>query len=109
MAEKIKLVQGDVNRPQIQATLTDENTGAVVDITGGTVVLKFRQAGATTLQATISGVITDGPNGVCVFAMPASALSGDPGTYEGEIQVTFSNNDVQTVYDLLKFQIREDF
>ena len=51
MADKIKLVQGDSGRPQIQATITDENTGNVVDITGATVVLKFRMLGSTTLQS----------------------------------------------------------
>lgn len=105
----IYLVQGDSNRPQVQATITDENTGNVVDITGATPLMKFRMVGSTTLQATITGVITDGPNGVCVFAMPAAALTGDPGNYEGEIQITFSNGDIQTVYDPLKFRVREDF
>lgn len=106
----IYLVQGDVNRPQVQTTITDENTGAVVDITGATVVMKFRQVGSTTLQDTITGIITDGPNGVCVFAMSALAMSGDPGNYEGEIQVTFAaGGGIQTVYDPLKFRMREDF
>jgi energy-coupling factor transporter ATP-binding protein EcfA2 len=105
----IYLVQGDSNRPQVQATITDENTGAVVIITGSTPIMKFRMVGSSTLQATITGIVTDGPNGVCVFAMPSSALSGDPGNYEGEIQITFSNGDIQTVYDTLKFRVREDF
>ena len=106
----IYLVQGDVNRPQVQTTITDENTGAVVDITGATVIMKFRQTGSTTLQDTMTGIITDGPNGVCVFAMSALAMSGDPGNYEGEIQVTFaSGGGIQTVYDPLKFRMREDF
>lgn len=106
----IYLVQGDVNRPQVQTTITDENTGAVVDITGATVIMKFRQMGSTTLQDTMTGIITDGPNGVCVFAMSALAMSGDPGNYEGEIQVTFAaGGGIQTVYDPLKFRMREDF
>lgn len=106
----IYLVQGDSNRPQVQATITDENTGAVVDITGATVIMKFRMVGSTTLQDTIAGSITDGPNGVCVFPMTALSMSGDPGNYEGEIQVTFpSGTGVQTVYDPLKFRMREDF
>jgi hypothetical protein len=41
--------------------------------------------------------------------MSALAMSGSAGDYEGEIQVTFSNGGVQTVYDLLKFKMREDF
>jgi|APGre2960657373_1045057.scaffolds.fasta_scaffold05809_6 hypothetical protein len=106
----IYLVQGDVNRPQVQATITDENTGAVVNITGATVVMKFRMVGSTTLQDTITGTVTDGPNGVVVFPMTALSMSGDPGNYEGEIQVTFASGaGVQTVYDPLKFRMREDF
>jgi len=105
----IYLVQGDVNRPQVQTTITDENTGAVVNITGSTPIMKFRMVGSTTLQATITGIITDGANGVCSFAMTAAALSGDPGNYEGEVQITFSNGDIQTVYDPLRFRVREDF
>ena len=105
----IYLVQGDVNRPQVQTTITDENTGAVVNITGSTPIMKFRMVGSTTLQATITGIVTDGANGVCVFAMTAASLSGDPGNYEGEIQITFSNGDIQTVYDPLRFRVREDF
>lgn len=106
----IYLVQGDSGRPQVQATITDENTGAVVDITGATVIMKFRQSGSTTLQDTIAGIVTNGAAGVCVFPMTTLALSGAPGNYEGEIQVTFASGaGVQTVYDPLKFRMREDF
>lgn len=110
MTERIYLVQGDINRPQIQATITDENSGAVIDITGATVVLKFRMVGASTLQATLSGTVTDGSAGVVVFPMTEASLSGEPGDYEGEIEVTFaSGGGVQTVYDLLKFRVRAQF
>lgn len=110
MAEKIKLVQGDVNRPQVQATITDENTGNVVDITGATVLLKFRKVGATTLQDTMTGTVTDGAAGLVVFQMSELSMAGEAGDYEGEIQVTFaSGGGVQTVYDLLKFKMRQDF
>ena len=106
----IYLVQGDSGRPQIQATITDENTGAPVVITGAlAVIMKFRQVGSTPLQATLTGVVTDGPNGVCAFEMTSAALSGDPGNYEGEIQITFSNGNIQSVYDPLRFRMREDF
>jgi len=108
----IYLVQGDVSRPQVEATITDENTDAVVDITGATVVMKFRMVGSTTLQDTIAGTVTNGAGGVCVFPMTALSMSGEPGNYEGEIQVTFSagsGGGVQTVYDTLKFRMREDF
>ena len=105
----IYLVQGDVSRPQVEATITDENTDAAVDITGATVVMKFRMVGSTTLQDTIVGTVTSGIGGVCVFQMTALSMSGEPGNYEGEIQVTFAGGGVQTVYDTLKFRMREDF
>lgn len=110
MAEKIKLVQGDT-RPAIVCTLTDEVTGAVIGLTGATPRLKFRAVGASTLTATITGTVTDGPAGKCVF-YPASApemLTGEAGDYEGEIEITFADGQIQTVYDILKFKLREDF
>jgi len=106
----IFLVQGDVNRPQVQATITDENTGAVVDITGATVVMKFRMVGSTTLQDTVPGVVTNGLGGVCVFPMTALSMAGAPGEYEGEIQITFATGSgIQTVYDPLRFRMRGEF
>ena len=110
MAEKIKLVQGDT-RPAIVCSLTDETTGAVISLIDANVVLKFRAVGATELTATINGTVTDGANGKVAF-YPASSpamLAGEPGDYEGEIEITFSDSQVQTVYDLLKFKVREDF
>lgn len=110
MAEKIRLVQGDT-RPALVCTITDDVTGEAIGLTGATVRLKFRAAGATNLTATVTGVVTDAANGVCVF-YPATApamLQGDPGDYEGEIEITFSDGQIQTVYDLLKFKVREDF
>lgn len=110
MAEKIKLVQGDT-RPAIVCKITDDSTGAVIPLTGATVLLKFRALGATDLTATVTGAVTDGPNGVVAF-YPASApamLQGEPGDYEGEIEITFADGQVQTVYDVLKFKMRGDF
>jgi hypothetical protein len=110
MAEKIRLVQGDT-RPSLVTTLTDSTTGAAINITGATVRLKFRAAGATTLQATIVGTVTDGAAGTVVFdwSDEPTSLDGDPGDYEGEIEITFADSTIQTVYDLLKFKLRQDF
>ena len=110
MAEKIKLVQGDT-RPALVCNITDDTTGEPVNIAGATVVLKFRAAGSSTLTATVTGSVTDGANGQVVF-YPASApemLQGEPGDYEGEIEMTFADGQIQTVYDTLRFKVREDF
>jgi hypothetical protein len=110
MAEKIKLVQGDT-KPALVCNITDDVTGVALNITGATVRLKFREAGALALTATVTGVVTDGAAGQVVF-YPASApemLQGEPGDYEGEIEITFADSTVQSVYDILKFKVREDF
>lgn len=109
MAEKIKLVQGDT-RPQIQVTITDEITGSAVDISGATCLLKFRAVGASTLVDTLTGTVTGGPAGQVVFQWNTSSLDVEAGDYEGEIEVTFpAGQGKQTVYDVLKFKVREDF
>jgi hypothetical protein len=110
MADKIKLVQGD-SRPALVVTLTDDVTGSPIAITGATILLKFRAVGATTNLSTLTGSIVNGPNGQVVFywAQVAGSLNVDAGDYEGEIEITFSDGQVQTVYDLLKFKLREDF
>jgi hypothetical protein len=110
MSEKIRLVRNDT-RPAIVCTITDETTGAAINVTGATVRLKFRAAGVETLTATVVGAVTNGTAGEVTF-YPASApemLQGEQGDYEGEIEITFPDNQIQTVYDLLKFKIRQDF
>ena len=108
MAEKIKLVQGDT-KPQIKVTITDETTEEAVDISNSTPRLKFRAANTTEILTTLTGTVTDGPNGVCIFVWASGDLDVDPGDYEGEVEITFEDETVQSVYDLLKFKLRQDF
>jgi hypothetical protein len=110
MAEKIRLVQNDT-RPTLVVTLTDEFTKNPINISGATVRLKFRALGDETVRSTLVGSNTDPQNGVCAFfwSDDPNSLTGDQGPYEGEIEITFSDSTIQTVYDKLKFYIREDF
>lgn len=108
MSEKIKLVQGDT-RPSVQVTLTDENTGAAIDITGATVKMFFRAVGDSGILDTLDGVITNAVGGVVMFSWKSDTLATADGQYEGEVQITFSDNTIQTAYSLLKFIVRADF
>lgn len=108
MSEKIKLVQGDT-LPQIRATITDDETGLPINIAGATATMKFRAAGSTTLLDTLTGVVTDGPNGVVVFSWNEETLDVPAGDYEGEIEFVMVSGGTQTVYDPIKFKVREDF
>lgn len=110
MANVIKLVQGD-SRPSLVVTLTDQTTRLPCNLTGATAVLKFREAGADVLTATIPGTVVDATAGVCVFnwAQAPNSLSGEPGGYEGEVEITYNDGTVQTVFDTLKFLLRAQF
>lgn len=105
---KIMLVQGDT-APSLVLTLTDQATGLPINIAGATVLLKFRALGATTLTDTITGVVTNGAAGQVTFNWSPTSLSGAPGPYEGEVEITFSDGTVQTLVQPLKFSVRAQF
>jgi hypothetical protein len=108
MTEKIKLVQGDTY-PQVRVVLTDDNTGQPIDLTGGTVTLHFRQVGGSSALFSREGTVIDALAGVAVIAWQIGDLDVPPGEYEGEVEVYWPANEArQTVYDFLKFRIRED-
>ena len=108
MTDVIKLVQGDTY-PEVFVTLTDEFTGVNVNLTGATVELKFRATGTTTVLSTIACTIVTPTSGIFKFSFAAPVLTVAPGLYEGEIQVTFPGSNIQSVYDVLKFRIRQQF
>lgn len=110
MANIIKLVQGD-SRPALIVTLTDQNTNAPCNLTNATVVLKFREVDSETLKATVPGTVVDALAGACVFnwAQAPNSLGGEPGVYEGEVEITYNDGTVQTVFDTLRFLLRAQF
>lgn len=124
--KKIPLVRGDT-RPQVGSVIKDEDTGQAVNIAGATAKLYFRAAGQTELQATLNGVLlagleledgtvnsnapynVPGAGGRVTFPWQVGDLDAEPGDYEGEIEITFSDGTKQTVYETLKFKLRDQF
>lgn len=107
----IKLVQGD-SKPVIILTLKDESTGSPLDLSGPTttVVVKFRQSGSDVLLSTIPCTnLTTGIDGKVQFDFSGGVLSVEPGMYEGEVEITFGPGGEQTVYDILRFRVRQQF
>ena len=117
----IKLVTGDTKPTltiQIRDAATaatgatldenDETTWAPVNLTGATVKLRIRELGETTVKSTLTCSVTDGSNGKVATDWPTGTLD-TAGTFEGEIEVTDSGGGIQTVYDLVKLQVRSDF
>lgn len=125
MSEKIKLVAGDT-RPQLVFSITDDVTGKPVDLSTATIALKFRKVGSTAIKATmvcgkLAGLLNaDGTiDYTGIYAVPGvggrafmdwstTALDTE-GEYEGEIETTFADGGVQTVFETLKFKVRSQY
>lgn len=109
MTDKIKLVQGD-RRPRITINLTNELTGTAIDVSDPTttVALEFRKKGATAFTSLPCVKSGGGSGGVVYMDWPAGALDGTPGDYEAQIVVDL-NGERQTVYETLKFYMRDNF
>lgn len=109
MSSKIRLVSGDT-RPFIRITLTNKDGNPINVSDEDTVVsIYFRAVGATQVLSTIiCSKPNGGADGLVQFNFPAGALDVEPGPYEGEIEINFGGN-TQTVYQPLKFTVREQF
>tara|TARA_R110000824_G_scaffold362118_1_gene550056 strand:+ start:394 stop:720 length:327 start_codon:yes stop_codon:yes gene_type:complete len=105
-----KLVSSDT-APQIKATITREDDGSVVNMSGATVVLKFRAQYSTTIlfELTSSSAGSSLQNGIAIFTFNAGNLDIATGMYEGEIEITYSNGVKETLYEILEFHVRADF
>ena len=120
-SDTLKLVAGDT-LPELTFTLRDSNaaasgqtldpnnsaTWAPIDVTGATVRLRLRELGSTPVKSTLTCTVTNGTAGKVVTDFPTGTLD-TAGTFEGEIEITFSTGGIQTVYDLIKLQVRSDF
>lgn len=109
MSDKIKLVQGD-QLPRLQITLTDDATGSPIDLTdiNTTVSVDFRMAGSDTVTQIPCTKVGDGSAGEVFMDWPTNAMAGDAGAYEGAIVINF-NGKKQTVWELMRFALRESF
>ena len=109
MAETFKFVQGDTG-PQLKFTLTDDETGLATDLTSATVDLHFRAAGAETILFTRRLQIkSPATAGIAVLAWATGDLNQPAGTYRGELEIVRGSGIRETLYDVYKFKIREDF
>ena len=120
-SDTIKLVVGDT-LPELTFNLKDSNTaasGATLDVedsttwapvnlTGGSVKLRIREVGKTTVLSTITATLSAPSAGTCTLIFPSGTWS-TAGTFEGEIEFTKSDGNIQTVQDFIKFKVRDDF
>ena len=121
--ETINLVAGDT-KPELNFTLRDSNTAATgktldpddpttwaaIDITGQTIRIKFRALGdSSVLDTMICGKHSPYSEGKCFMQWNPTTLQVPAGTYEGEIELEDVDSGIQTVFDKLKFKVRDDF
>jgi|TARA_R110000868_G_C10926854_1_gene766068 hypothetical protein len=122
-SDTLKLVVGDT-LPELNFTLKDSNAAAsgftldaddsttweAVNLSGGSVKLRIRKVGSTVITKTITAtLVSSGTNGQCAINFPTGTWT-EAGTFEGELEYTKSDTSkIQTVQDLVKFKVREDF
>ena len=120
--EEINLVAGD-SKPEINFTLKDSNTAAagltldpddsatwgIIDITDPTVTVKFRALGGSTVLDTMTCIKVVPADGTCYMPWGSDTLDVAAGTYEGEISLTYTSGGILTLFDRLKFKVRDDF
>jgi len=120
-SDTLKLVEGDT-LPELSLTLRDSNsaasgqtldpnnsaTWAPIDVTGATVRLRLRVLGSAAVKSTLVCSIINASAGKVATNFPTGTLD-TAGTFEGEIEITFASGGIQTVYDLIKLQVRSDF
>jgi hypothetical protein len=119
--DTIKLVTGDT-LPDLRFELKDSasspdgvtydennsDTWAPLDLTDSTVRLRIREVGGEDVISTIVGVLASPENGVVVFPFTQDSFAAS-GLYEGEVEITYVDGGIQTMYDLVKFKVRSDF
>jgi len=115
--ENIPMVVGDT-KPVLSVTLRDKNTAATgqtldpntpstwapINVTGATVRMYIREIGETS-YTTRTMTLADAANGLVTTDFSTSDFPA-AGSYEGEIEITFSDSSVQTLYDFIKFTVR---
>tara|TARA_R110002020_G_scaffold108005_1_gene250543 strand:- start:3851 stop:4228 length:378 start_codon:yes stop_codon:yes gene_type:complete len=121
--DEIQVVANDT-KPEVNLTLKDSNTAAAgqtldpddsttwaaIDISDPTIRVKFRALGGTSILDTMTCIkVAPTINGKCYMPWGTTTLAVAAGTYEGEIELTYTSGAIWTLYDKLKFKVRDDF
>lgn len=107
---RIRLVRNDTG-PQIQLTLTNEATGTAIDLSSATATMHFKSVatGVVAFSRALTIPALTATQGIAIVIWGATDLNQTAGDYDGEVEITFPTGMRQTVYDVLKFRLREQF
>lgn len=101
MSHQVEFVQDDTGS-KLAVSCRDNATQEVIDLTGGTVRLRYRIAGGE-LQVKVM-TITSPAEGVAEYLFLAGELA--PGVMRAEIEITDVSGKVVTSVEAFLFQIR---
>lgn len=88
----------------------DSSSWDPIDISDPTVTVIFRKIGTTINLATLACTkVAPYTGGECFMTWGTTTLDVAAGLYEGEIVLTYDSGAVQTLFDRLKFKVRDDF
>lgn len=122
-SDTIPFVQGD-DLPTITAYIRDKNTAASgrildsedeatwapVPLANTVLTVAVREVGGVEVIDSFPAAIIDIETSRILLVIPPSAAFAQvAGTYEAEITITFQGGLQQTIYDWLKFKVRERF
>lgn len=101
------LVQGDTGT-QIKVALARQNSTETIDLNTATAVFKVRKEKATYNAFEVTGVKDDTNDNEAIFYLGNNMLNIQPGRYTAEVEVTFDDTSVESVYETIPLYIRED-
>lgn len=102
----IRLVQNDT-RPIYQFAIRRKDK-TIPDLSGATVDFKMKAPSGSIINAAHTGcVITDTDRAEGYYAFQSGDLA-EAGTYECDLQITFSPSEIQTVRESIQLDVRED-
>jgi hypothetical protein len=121
-SDTINLVVGDT-LPEVTVTLRDSNKAASgqtldpndsttwdpINLTGATVRMRIRKVGSTTVSSTLTMTVPSPATDGKAFTNFPSGTLDEAGLFEAEVEITYSTGAKQTVNDLLKLKVRDDF
>ena len=103
----LQLSQNDIT-PEIQVTITESESGSIVDLTGTKAFLEFKKSSSTTNICTLNGFQandSDLSNGIVTFLFGLNDLYVASGNYEGQVKIQHDNGTVNTVDNIVNFYI----
>jgi hypothetical protein len=106
----LQLFQNDI-APDVQVTITESESGSIVDLTGTKAFLDFKKSSSATILCTLDGFQandSDLSNGIVTFLFGSDDLYVASGDYEGRVKIQHDNGTVDTVDNVVNFYITSD-